>query len=144
MKGDYIGLIKYIQVLIFGYATDYGDKSYCGKGFSLLRGMLSGSRTLALSTHLHVLLINICTKHCFYLRVLGTRRVNVPLVFATMHYHQLGRPRWFIRRHVVRDRLNVLEARFRKLPQGSDSDSGSEAGSGRPMKLPCNVAVDDN
>ncbi|CAN6881453.1 unnamed protein product [Brassica oleracea] len=33
----------------------------------------------------------------------------------------------------------VLEARFRKLPQGSDSDSGSEAGSGRPMKLPCNV-----
>ncbi|KAL0673792.1 hypothetical protein Bca4012_001773 [Brassica carinata] len=34
----------------------------------------------------------------------------------------------------------VLEARFRKLPQGSDSDSGSEAGSGRPMKLPCNVA----
>ncbi|CAN6881349.1 unnamed protein product, partial [Brassica oleracea] len=30
----------------------------------------------------------------------------------------------------------VLEA---KLPQGSDSDSGSEAGSGRPMKLPCNV-----
>ncbi|WZZ20477.1 hypothetical protein YC2023_121864 [Brassica napus] len=36
---------------------------------------------------------------------------------------------------------NVLEARFRKLPQGSDSDSGSEAGSGRPMKLPCNVAL---
>ncbi|KAG5383726.1 hypothetical protein IGI04_035196 [Brassica rapa subsp. trilocularis] len=35
---------------------------------------------------------------------------------------------------------NVLEARFRKLPQGSDSDSDSEAGSGRPMKLPCNVA----
>ncbi|KAG5414777.1 hypothetical protein IGI04_002344 [Brassica rapa subsp. trilocularis] len=34
---------------------------------------------------------------------------------------------------------SVLEARFRKLPQGSDSDSGSEAGSGRPMKLPCNV-----
>ncbi|KAL0838105.1 hypothetical protein Bca101_089995 [Brassica carinata] len=33
----------------------------------------------------------------------------------------------------------VLEARFRKLPQGSDSDSGSEAGSGRPMKLQCNV-----
>ncbi|KAG5399826.1 hypothetical protein IGI04_014433 [Brassica rapa subsp. trilocularis] len=32
---------------------------------------------------------------------------------------------------------SVLEARFRKLPQGSDSDSGSEAGSGRPMKLPC-------
>ncbi|WZZ40311.1 LOW QUALITY PROTEIN: hypothetical protein YC2023_036570 [Brassica napus] len=32
----------------------------------------------------------------------------------------------------------VLEA-FRKLPQGSDSDSSSEAGSGRPMKLPCNV-----
>ncbi|CAF1928024.1 unnamed protein product [Brassica oleracea] len=36
----------------------------------------------------------------------------------------------------------VLEARFRKLPQGSDSDSGSEAGSGRPMKLPCNVVYD--
>ncbi|KAL0689028.1 hypothetical protein Bca4012_088705 [Brassica carinata] len=35
----------------------------------------------------------------------------------------------------------VLEARFRKLPQGSDSDFGSEAGSGRPMKLPCNVCV---
>ena len=34
---------------------------------------------------------------------------------------------------------SVLEARFRKLPQGSDSDSGSEAGSVRPMKLPCNV-----
>ncbi|KAG5413618.1 hypothetical protein IGI04_001185 [Brassica rapa subsp. trilocularis] len=34
---------------------------------------------------------------------------------------------------------SVLEARFRKLPQGSDSDSGSEAGSERPMKLPCNV-----
>ncbi|CAG7877088.1 unnamed protein product [Brassica rapa] len=33
----------------------------------------------------------------------------------------------------------VLEARFRKLPQGSDSDSDSEAGSVRPMKLPCNV-----
>ncbi|WZY88389.1 hypothetical protein YC2023_045124 [Brassica napus] len=32
---------------------------------------------------------------------------------------------------------SVLEARFRKLPQ--DSDSGSEAGSGRPLKLPCNV-----
>ncbi|KAF3564825.1 hypothetical protein DY000_02011999 [Brassica cretica] len=29
--------------------------------------------------------------------------------------------------------------RFRKLPKGSDFDSGSEAGSGRPMKLPCNV-----
>ncbi|CAN6819881.1 unnamed protein product [Brassica oleracea var. botrytis] len=37
----------------------------------------------------------------------------------------------------------VLEARFRKLPQDSDSDSdsGSEAGSGRPMKLPCNNAM---
>ncbi|CAG7861827.1 unnamed protein product, partial [Brassica rapa] len=35
--------------------------------------------------------------------------------------------------------VNVLEARFRKLPQGSDYDSGSEAGSGPPMKLPCNV-----
>ncbi|WZZ82495.1 hypothetical protein YC2023_103067 [Brassica napus] len=30
----------------------------------------------------------------------------------------------------------VLEARFLKLPQGLDSNSGSEAGSGRPMKLP--------
>ncbi|WZZ26338.1 hypothetical protein YC2023_009739 [Brassica napus] len=37
---------------------------------------------------------------------------------------------------------DVLEARFRKLPQGSDSNSGSEAGSGRPMKLPCNVGQD--
>ncbi|KAG5406002.1 hypothetical protein IGI04_012121 [Brassica rapa subsp. trilocularis] len=37
---------------------------------------------------------------------------------------------------------NVLEARFRKLPQGSDSDSDSEAGNGRPMKLPCNVGND--
>ncbi|KAG5394517.1 hypothetical protein IGI04_024480, partial [Brassica rapa subsp. trilocularis] len=37
---------------------------------------------------------------------------------------------------------SVLEARFSKLPQGSDSDSGSEAGSGHPMKLPCNVAFD--
>uniref|UniRef100_A0A0D3D4S8 peptidylprolyl isomerase n=1 Tax=Brassica oleracea var. oleracea TaxID=109376 RepID=A0A0D3D4S8_BRAOL len=39
----------------------------------------------------------------------------------------------------------VLEARFRKLPQGSESDSGSdsgsEAGSGRPTKLPCNVGI---
>ncbi|KAL0666605.1 hypothetical protein Bca4012_029309 [Brassica carinata] len=35
----------------------------------------------------------------------------------------------------------ALEARFRKLPQGSDSDSGSEAGSERPMKFPCNVAL---
>ena len=34
---------------------------------------------------------------------------------------------------------NVLESRFRKLPQGSDSDSGSEAESGRPTKLPSNV-----
>ncbi|WZZ33703.1 hypothetical protein YC2023_017104 [Brassica napus] len=34
---------------------------------------------------------------------------------------------------------SVVEARFRKLPQGSDSDSGSEAGSGHPMKLRCNV-----
>ncbi|WZZ39404.1 hypothetical protein YC2023_035663 [Brassica napus] len=31
-------------------------------------------------------------------------------------------------------------SRFRKLPQGSDSNSGSEAGSGRPMKLPYNLA----
>ncbi|KAG5384765.1 hypothetical protein IGI04_036235 [Brassica rapa subsp. trilocularis] len=36
---------------------------------------------------------------------------------------------------------SVLEARFRKLPQGSDSDSDSEAGSGRPMKLPCNLGL---
>ncbi|KAG5385419.1 hypothetical protein IGI04_036889 [Brassica rapa subsp. trilocularis] len=34
---------------------------------------------------------------------------------------------------------SVLEARFHKLPQGSDSDSSSEARSGHPMKLPCNV-----
>ncbi|KAG5404063.1 hypothetical protein IGI04_010182 [Brassica rapa subsp. trilocularis] len=39
----------------------------------------------------------------------------------------------------VEAEANVLEARFRKLSQGSDSDSDSEAGSGRPMKLPCNV-----
>ncbi|KAL0698106.1 hypothetical protein Bca4012_054228 [Brassica carinata] len=32
----------------------------------------------------------------------------------------------------------ALEARFRELPQASDSDSGSEAGSGRSTKLPCN------
>ena len=32
-----------------------------------------------------------------------------------------------------------MEARFRKLPQGSDSGFGSEAGSGHPIKLPCNV-----
>ncbi|KAF2534283.1 hypothetical protein F2Q70_00030196 [Brassica cretica] len=37
--------------------------------------------------------------------------------------------------------METEAARFRKLPQGSDSDSDSdsEAGSGRPMKLPCNV-----
>ncbi|WZZ17173.1 hypothetical protein YC2023_110262 [Brassica napus] len=29
--------------------------------------------------------------------------------------------------------------RVGSLPQDSDSDSGSEAGSGRPMKLPCNT-----
>ena len=32
-----------------------------------------------------------------------------------------------------------MEARFRKLPQ--DSDSGFEGGSGRSMKLPCNIAL---
>ncbi|WZZ46016.1 hypothetical protein YC2023_042275 [Brassica napus] len=32
----------------------------------------------------------------------------------------------------------ALEARFRKLPQGSDSDSGSEAESEHPMKFPFN------
>ncbi|WZY98149.1 hypothetical protein YC2023_070478 [Brassica napus] len=42
----------------------------------------------------------------------------------------------------VEAEANVLEARFRKLPRGSDSDSGSEAGSGRPMKLPCNVGFE--
>ncbi|CAG7876539.1 unnamed protein product [Brassica rapa] len=48
---------------------------------------------------------------------------------------------YFIDIHCIffKTEANVLEARFRKLPQGSDSDSGSEAGSGRPMKLPCNV-----
>ncbi|KAF3522267.1 hypothetical protein F2Q69_00050341 [Brassica cretica] len=34
---------------------------------------------------------------------------------------------------------NVLEARFCELPQGYDS--GSEAGSRRPMKLPCNSSA---
>ncbi|WZZ34835.1 hypothetical protein YC2023_018236 [Brassica napus] len=35
----------------------------------------------------------------------------------------------------VEAKENILEARFRKLPQVSDSDFGSEAESGRPMKL---------
>ncbi|KAL0720911.1 hypothetical protein Bca4012_035510 [Brassica carinata] len=34
----------------------------------------------------------------------------------------------------------ALEARFRELPQASDSDSGSEAGSGHTTNLPCNLA----
>ncbi|KAG5397321.1 hypothetical protein IGI04_019135 [Brassica rapa subsp. trilocularis] len=42
----------------------------------------------------------------------------------------------------VEAEASVLEARFRKLPQGSYSDSGSEAGSERPMKLPCNIGSD--
>ncbi|KAL0742460.1 hypothetical protein Bca4012_083973 [Brassica carinata] len=37
---------------------------------------------------------------------------------------------------------SALEARFRELPQASDSDSGSEAGSGRMIKLPCNLAYE--
>ncbi|KAL0689824.1 hypothetical protein Bca4012_089502 [Brassica carinata] len=42
-------------------------------------------------------------------------------------------------RFLKKIRKSVLEARFCKLPQDSDSDSGSEAESGHPMKLPCNI-----